>query len=58
LLDRDLGPTKRATAVDAMEAAYSSAGVDRYAAWVNEGDEGMRAEVSRRGYTVHETTRA
>ena len=31
LLDRDLGRTERAAAVDAMEAAYDSAGVDRYA---------------------------
>jgi ribosomal protein S18 acetylase RimI-like enzyme len=58
LLDRDLGPTERAAAVDAMEAAYISAGVDRYAAWVHESDEGMRAELSRRGYTVEESTRA
>ena len=58
LLDRDLGPTERAAAVDAMETAYDSAGVDRYAAWVHESDEGMRAELSRRGYTVDESTRA
>lgn len=58
LLDRDLGPTERAAAVDAMEAAYNSAGVDRYAAWVYESDEGMRAELSSRGHTVEECTRA
>src|SRR6266511_4267705 len=58
LLDRDLGPTERAAAVDAMEAAYTSAGVDRYAAWVHESDEGMRAELSRRGYILEESTRA
>ncbi len=58
LLDRDLGPTKRAAAVDAMEAAYRSAGVDRYAAWVHESDEGMRAELSSRGYVLDESTRA
>jgi ribosomal protein S18 acetylase RimI-like enzyme len=58
LLDRDLGPTERATAVDAMEAGYDSAGVDRYAAWVHESDEGMRAELSSRGYTLDESTRA
>jgi GNAT superfamily N-acetyltransferase len=58
LLDRDLRPTERAAAVDAMEAAYNSAGVDRYAAWVHESDEGMRAELSSRGYTLAECTRA
>jgi GNAT superfamily N-acetyltransferase len=41
-----------------MEAAYSSAAVDRYAAWVHESDEGMRAELSSRGYTLDESTRA
>jgi GNAT superfamily N-acetyltransferase len=58
LLDPDLGPTERAAAVDAMEAAYRCAGVDRYAAWVHESDEGMRAELSRRGFTIDESTRA
>ena len=58
LLDRDLGPAERASAVEAMEAAYGAAGVDRYAAWVHETDDGMRAELSGRGYTVAETTRA
>jgi ribosomal protein S18 acetylase RimI-like enzyme len=58
VLDRDLGPVERAAAVDAMEAAYAAAGVDRYAAWVHEGDEGLRAELGRRGYVVDERTRA
>ena len=59
LLDRDLGPpTERAAAVDAMVAAYEAAGVERYAAWVHESDEGMRAELARRGFTVDESTRA
>jgi hypothetical protein len=43
LLDRDLGRTERAAAVDAMTAAYGSARIERYAAWVHESDEGMRA---------------
>ena len=34
LLDRDLGPAERLDAVDPMEAAYASAGVERFAAWV------------------------
>jgi ribosomal protein S18 acetylase RimI-like enzyme len=41
-----------------MQAAYDSADVDRYAAWVHESDEGMRAELIRRGYTFQESTRA
>ena len=52
LLDRDLGATQRVTAVDAMEAAYLAGGIDRYAAWVHESDEGMRSELSARGYTL------
>ncbi len=47
VLDRDLGPAERAAAVDAMETAYGAAGIDRYAAWVHESDEGMRAELER-----------
>jgi len=58
LLDRDLDPATRTAAVQAMEAAYRSAGVDRFAAWVHESDEAMRAELSSRGYAVQETTRA
>jgi GNAT superfamily N-acetyltransferase len=58
LFDRDLGPDDGARAIEAMEAAYGAAGVDRYAAWVHESDDGMRAELSGRGYTVAETTRA
>jgi len=58
LLDRDLGRTERRVAVDAMAAAYRSAGVDRYAAWVHESDEGMRAELSGRGYAIAESTLA
>ena len=58
LLDRGLGRAERATAVDAMAAAYRSAGIDRYAAWVHESDEGMRAELSARGYAIAESTLA
>ena len=58
LFARDLGPDRRIAAVDRMEAAYRSAEVDRYAAWVHESDEGMRAELTGRGYTLVESTRA
>jgi ribosomal protein S18 acetylase RimI-like enzyme len=58
LLDRDLGPDERAAAIDAMHAAYSAAGIERYAAWVHESDEGMRSELIARGYTLDTSTRA
>jgi hypothetical protein len=58
LLDRDLGLTERAAAIDAMEAAFESAGVDRYAAWTHESDKAMRTELRGRGYTIAESTRA
>jgi ribosomal protein S18 acetylase RimI-like enzyme len=58
LLERDLPADARAAALDAMEAAYASASVDRFAAWVHESDEPMRAAVAARGCTVAEATRA
>lgn len=58
VLDRDLGPGERTAAVHAMEAAYEAAGIEHYAAWVHESDEGMRAELSGRGYTIAESTLA
>jgi ribosomal protein S18 acetylase RimI-like enzyme len=58
LLERGLAAAGRAAAVDAMHSAYVSAGVDSYAAWVHESDGGMRAELSRRGFSVVESTRA
>jgi GNAT superfamily N-acetyltransferase len=58
LLARDLGPAERDDAVVAMEAAYASAGVGRFAAWVHESDEAMRAELEARGYTLDTSTRA
>jgi hypothetical protein len=35
-----------------MEEAHETAGVNRYAAWVHQSDEGMRAELDGRGYTA------
>jgi GNAT superfamily N-acetyltransferase len=58
LLRHGLGPADRVTAVDAMEAAYASAGIPRFAAWVHEADRAMRAELDARGYTVDTSTRA
>ena len=58
LLERDLAAVERADAIDAMEAAYATAGVTRFAAWVHERDAAMRTDLERRGYTLDETTRA
>jgi len=49
---------EQAEAIDAMEAAYAEAGVERFAAWVHEGDSALRAAIERRGYAVVEATRA
>src|SRR3954471_4747974 len=45
-------------AITAMEAAYSTAGVDRYAVWAHETDAGQRAELEQRGYTFDSSTLA
>ena len=58
ILGRSLAAAERAGAVAAMETAYEARGVTRFAAWVHETDELLRADLERRGYTVHETTRA
>jgi ribosomal protein S18 acetylase RimI-like enzyme len=58
LLDRHLSTRERAGALDAMEAAYAGAAVDRFAAWVHESDSAMRHELERRGYTLDSSTRA
>ncbi len=44
--------------LEAMEAAYAAAGVDRFAAWVHETDGALRADLEARGYTLDTTTRA
>jgi ribosomal protein S18 acetylase RimI-like enzyme len=58
VLERGLAPRRRADAVAAMDAAYATAGIDRFAAWVHESDRAMAADLERRGYAVAETTRA
>jgi ribosomal protein S18 acetylase RimI-like enzyme len=58
VLSGGLTAGERAGALDAMEDAYAAAGVARFAAWVHETDEAMRADLERRGYTLAETTRA
>jgi ribosomal protein S18 acetylase RimI-like enzyme len=56
LLGRDLDAAGRTTAIRTMEAAY--AGVPRFAAWVHETDDPLRADLSARGYRVEESTQA
>lgn len=58
LLDRGLSDAERAHAIEAMEAAYAAAGIERFAAWVHEGDQALSSDLQRRGYTLDETTRA
>ena len=58
LLERGLDASERAVALDAMQDAYAAAGVARFAAWVHESDAAMRADLTRRRYTVDTTTRA
>jgi ribosomal protein S18 acetylase RimI-like enzyme len=58
LFERDLEAAERANAIDAMEAAYAVAGIRRFAAWAHESDAPMRADLERRGYSLHESTPA
>jgi ribosomal protein S18 acetylase RimI-like enzyme len=58
LLDRGLAAPARSDALDAMEAAYAAARIDRFAAWVHESDAAMCADVEARGYTIDTSTLA
>ncbi len=58
LLGRDLPAAGRAAAIRVMEAAYGTAGVPRFAAWVHETDDPLRADLAARGYRVEESTLA
>jgi ribosomal protein S18 acetylase RimI-like enzyme len=58
LLARGLASLERQAALDAIEAAYAAAGVDRFAAWVHESDRAMQTDLERRGYRFDTTTRA
>ncbi|HEU4737609.1 MAG TPA: GNAT family N-acetyltransferase [Solirubrobacterales bacterium] len=57
VLDRDLGPEERGTAIEGIRAAYGEAGVGHYAAWVHESDAGTAAELGSMGYAIAESTR-
>jgi ribosomal protein S18 acetylase RimI-like enzyme len=56
LLERDLGATRRADALDAMEAAYASAGIPHFAAWVHETDQAMCRTLEACGYVLDPST--
>ena len=58
LLERGLASLERAEAIDAMETAYASAAVARFAAWVHETDVKMRHDLEARGYVLDGGTRA
>jgi hypothetical protein len=58
LLERGLDRGGRATALDATQAAYATAGISHFAAWVHESDQAMRAELEQSGYVLDTTTRA
>ena len=58
LPERDLGPGERMAALDAIEAAYAGAGVERFAVWVHESDEALRRDVAARGYALDTATRS
>jgi GNAT superfamily N-acetyltransferase len=58
LVERDLTVSGRARALAVMEAAYASAGITRFAAWVHEGDQAMREDLQARDYALAESTRA
>jgi ribosomal protein S18 acetylase RimI-like enzyme len=58
LVHLNLTAEKRERAMSAMEAAYASAGVTDFAAWVHESDAALRTDIERRGYVLGESTRA
>jgi hypothetical protein len=58
LLARRLSAADREGALSAMEVAYAQAGVDRFAAWIHERDDAMRADIEARGYMLDTTTQA
>jgi ribosomal protein S18 acetylase RimI-like enzyme len=58
VVDRNLAPAEGWRALAAIETAYADAEIDRFAIWVHEGDEAIRAELDLRSYAVAESTRA
>jgi len=58
ILDADLAPRTRATALDAIAADYKAAGVAEFAVWTHPGDDAAADELIARGYRLNETTLA
>lgn len=57
VLARGLSPAGRIAAMEETEAAYASAGVEEYAAWVHESEADLSSELGDRGFAVVESTR-
>jgi GNAT superfamily N-acetyltransferase len=58
VLDRDLEPSRRTDALDALAETYAAAGITEFAAWAHETDVAMHRDLERRGYTHRESSRA
>lgn len=56
-LDRGLPAGERVSAVETMQAAYASAGIEKYAIWVHESEVEMSSELGARGFEIVESTR-
>jgi hypothetical protein len=57
LLERGMDAGQSARAVDAVEAAYRDASIDRYAAWAHESEPTLIAELTTREYRLDTSTR-
>jgi hypothetical protein len=58
VVERELTPSRRADALDEVEAAYASAGVTRFAVWAHESDRALQAALEERRYALDGSTRA
>lgn len=56
LFERGLNAAGREHALDAMAAAYASAGIPHFAAWVHESDPAMRRALEESGYVLDPST--
>ncbi len=58
LLDRGLTTAGFVDAVDATEATYAAARIEKFALWVHESDAAAGRHLERRGYAIDTVTRA
>jgi ribosomal protein S18 acetylase RimI-like enzyme len=58
LLERGMDAAAAARAIDAVEAAYRDASIDRYAVWAHESEPTAIAELTVRGFRFDSSTRA